>query len=65
MAISGDPQWIDTYGIIKQSRANIAENVTVFAQHNGVNFNSSSIGPVTVDSGFTVTVESGASWAIV
>jgi len=65
MAINGDPQWVDTYGVIKQSRANIGENVTIPATHNGVNFNSMSVGPITVDSGFTVTVGVGATWTII
>jgi hypothetical protein len=38
----------------------IAENVTVTAGNNGL-----SAGPITVNSGFTVTVESGANWVIV
>ncbi|NBX50544.1 hypothetical protein EBT25_11555, partial [bacterium] len=64
MAINGDPQWIDSYGVIKTSRANISENVTIPAQHRGVNFNSMSIGPITIDSGYTVTVDTDAVWAI-
>jgi len=63
-AINGDPQILDTYGVIKQSRANISEDITVPAQHRGVNFNSMSIGPITIDSGFTVTVDTDATWAI-
>ena len=65
MAINGDPQWLDTYGVIKQSRANISENITVVAQHRGVNFNSMSIGPITIDDGITVTIESGAQWTVI
>lgn len=38
----------------------IAENVTVTAGNNGGSF-----GPITVNSGYTVTVESGANWTIV
>lgn len=38
----------------------IAENVTVTAGNNGI-----SAGPITISSGFTVTVESGANWVIV
>ncbi len=64
LAINGDPQWVDTYGVIKQSRANISEDVTIPAQHRGVNFNSMSIGPITIDSGYTVTVGTDAVWAI-
>jgi hypothetical protein len=38
----------------------IAENVTVTATNNGL-----SAGPITINSGFTVTVETGARWIIV
>jgi hypothetical protein len=38
----------------------IAENVTVTTGNNGL-----SAGPITIDSGFTVTVESGANWVVV
>ena len=38
----------------------IAENVTVTAGNNGGSF-----GPITINSGFTVTVESGSTWMIV
>jgi hypothetical protein len=38
----------------------IAENVTVTAGNNGGSF-----GPITINSGFTVTVESGANWVII
>lgn len=38
----------------------IAENVTVTAGNNGL-----SAGPITIDTGFTVTVETGAVWVIV
>jgi hypothetical protein len=38
---------------------NIAENVTILAGTNGGSF-----GPVTIDNGFTVTVEPGSVWSI-
>jgi hypothetical protein len=38
----------------------IAENVTVTTGNNGL-----SAGPITISSGFTVTVQSGAVWVIV
>jgi hypothetical protein len=65
MAINGDPQWVDTYGVIKQSRNTIAEDVTIPASHNGVDFNSMSVGPIIISSGFTVTVDTDATWAII
>jgi len=42
------------------NNTNISENITVLAGTNGGTF-----GPVIVDSGFTVTVESGSVWSIV
>lgn len=38
----------------------IAENVTVTAGNNGL-----SAGPITINTGFTVTVQTGANWVIV
>jgi hypothetical protein len=38
----------------------IGENVTVTTGNNGL-----SAGPITISSGFTVTVQSGAAWVIV
>ena len=65
MSVNGDPQWVDTYGVIKQSRNTISETVTIPAQHRGVTFNSLSYGPITVGSGNTITVDSGAQWTII
>lgn len=45
---------------IAYNSSSIAENVTVTAGNNGL-----SAGPITVNSGFTVTVESGSRWVIV
>jgi len=38
----------------------IAENITIVSTHN-----AGSIGPITVDSGFTVTIDSGARWVVI
>ena len=38
----------------------IAENITVTGTHN-----AGSIGPITIDSGYTVTVNSGARWVVI
>jgi hypothetical protein len=38
----------------------IAENITITGTHN-----AGSIGPITIDSGFTVTVDSGARWVVI
>ena len=55
---NGDPQWVDTYGVIKTNRDNIAEDVTIPVGTNGL-----SSGPITVTQGFTVNVK--GEWVIV
>lgn len=55
---NGDNQWVDTYGVIKTNRNNIAEDVTIPVGTNGL-----SSGPVTVTQGFTVDVK--GEWVIV
>ncbi len=55
---NGDKQWIDTYGIIKTNRDTISEDITVPSGTNGL-----SSGPITISSGYTVTVN--GEWAIV
>lgn len=55
---NGDKQWVDQYGIIKVNRDTIAENVTIPSGSNGI-----SSGPITISSGYTVTVN--GEWAIV
>ena len=55
---NGDNQWVDTYGVIKTNRDEIAENVTIPVGTNGL-----SSGPVTISSGSTVDVK--GEWVIV
>ena len=55
---NGDIQWLDTYGVIKSNRDEIAENVTIPLGTNGL-----SSGPITVTQGFTVDVQ--GEWVIV
>ena len=55
---NGDNQWVDTYGVIKTNRDEIAENVTIPLGTNGL-----SSGPITVTQGFTVDVQ--GEWVIV
>ena len=57
---TGDNQWLDTYGVFKSNRNTIAENITIPA-----NVNSMSSGPLTINTGNTVTITDGASWSIV
>ena len=57
---SGDKQWIDTYGVFKRNRTSVAENVNV---NNGDNCMSA--GPITINNGTTITVNTGGGWSIV
>ena len=57
---SGDKQWIDTYGVFKRNRTSVAENVNV---NNGDNCMSA--GPITINNGTSITVNTGGSWSIV
>ena len=55
---NGDKQWVDSYGIINTNRDTISEDVVIPSGSNGL-----SSGPVTIASGYTVTVN--GEWAIV
>ena len=55
---NGDKQWVDSYGIIKTNRDTLSEDVVIPSGSNGL-----SSGPVTIASGYTVTVN--GEWAIV
>ena len=55
---NGDKQWVDSYGGIKTNRNNICENVTIPTGTNGL-----STGPISINSGYTVTVN--GEWTIV
>ena len=71
----GSPGWTDVGGggpaigegsIIRTNGTNIQENLTVGPTANGgVEFtNGFSAGPIQIDSGYTVTIENGASWTL-
>jgi hypothetical protein len=75
-AAQGVPGWDDVGGggpslgedsIIRTNGKNIQENITVGSTANGgPEFaNGATIGPVTIDNGFTVTVENGAAWNVI
>ena len=75
-AAQGVPGWTDVGGggpslgegsIIRTNGKNISENITVGVSANGAPefANGATIGPVTIDNGFTVTVENGAAWNII
>ena len=54
---NGDKQWVDTYGAIKTNRNNIGEDITIPSGTNGF-----SSGPITINTGSTVTVN--GEWVI-
>jgi len=57
-ASEGGPS-LGTDSVIRTNAKVIAENITFTGTENG-----SSVGPITVNSGFTVTVASGSTWVI-
>ena len=57
--VNDDKQYLDTYGVIKRNRNTIAESITI-----GGSDNASSVGPITIASGHTVTISSGGVWNI-
>ena len=56
----GDKQYIDSYGIFKRNRTTVSEDIQV---NNGDNCMSA--GPITINNGNTVVVNSGGTWSIV
>ena len=56
--IGGGPS-LGTNSIVRTNAKVIAENITFAGTENG-----SSVGPITVDSGYTVTLASGSTWVI-
>ena len=50
---------LGTNSVIRTNAKVIAENITFAGTENGM-----SIGPITVNSGYTVTVASGSTWVI-
>jgi hypothetical protein len=75
-AAQGAAGWTDVGGggpslgegsIIRTNGKNIQENITVGVTANGAPefANGFTAGPVSIDNGFTVTVESGATWNII
>ena len=57
---NGDPQWLDTYGVIKANRNSITENITI-----PNNVNAMSVGPIEVGTNNTITVANGGVWVII
>jgi hypothetical protein len=56
--VGGGPS-LGTNSIIRTNAKTIAENITFAGTENGM-----SIGPITVNSGYTVTVTSGSTWVV-
>ena len=50
---------LGTNSVIRTNAKVIAENITFAGTENGM-----TIGPITVNSGYTVTVDSGSTWVI-
>ena len=57
---SRDKLWIDTYGVFQKNRNTVTESITIV---NGDNCSSN--GPITINNGITVTINSGGNWTIV
>ena len=65
-AISGGGPSVGTYSIIRTNAPTIVENITIRPTANGdaKYTNGMTAGPVSINNGFTVTIENGASWSI-
>lgn len=60
---SGGGPSLGNNSVIRTSQTNIDSDITFVA--GGVYANGGSFGPITIDSGKTVTVASGCTWTIV
>ena len=65
-SISGGGPAVGTDSIIRTNAPTIAENITIGPTANGdaKYTNGMTAGPVSINNGFTVTIENGASWSI-
>ena len=63
--VAGGGPSLGTDSIIRTNPTTISENITVGPTAGNEFANGMSAGPITVASGFTVTVESGGSWSVV
>jgi hypothetical protein len=59
ITVNDDKQYLDSYGIVKRNRNTIAEDVTISGSDNAASY-----GPITIQSGSTVTISSGGVWNI-
>ncbi|ADO98034.1 hypothetical protein SSSM5_036 [Synechococcus phage S-SSM5] len=64
-SVAGGGPSLGTDSIIRTNPNTISENITVGPTAGAEFANGMSAGPITVASGYTVTVESGGSWSVV
>ena len=64
-SVAGGGPSLGTDSIIRTNPTTISENITVGPTAGSEFANGMSAGPITVASGYTVTVESGGSWSVV
>jgi|TARA_B100000035_G_scaffold138675_1_gene118198 hypothetical protein len=64
-SVAGGGPSLGTDSIIRTNPTTISENITVGPTAGAEFANGMSAGPITVASGYTVTVESGGSWSVV
>jgi len=57
---NGQRQWVDSYGIIKVQRTNIAESVTI-----PTNVTAYSVGDIVIDNNAVVTIATNGTWLLV
>ena len=57
---NGDPQWLDTYGVMKANRNSITEDITV-----PNNVNAMTIGPIEIGASNIITIANGGVWTVV
>ena len=62
--ISGGGPSLGSDSVIRTNPNAIAENITVGPTAGAEYANGMSAGPITINSGFTVTVESGGAWSV-
>ena len=62
--VAGGGPSLGTDSIIRTNNTVIAENISVGPSAGAEFTNGMSAGPITINSGFTVTVESGGSWSV-
>ena len=63
-SVSGGGPSLGDKSVIRTNANTIAENITVGPTAGAEFANGMSAGPITINSGYTVTVESGGAWSI-